>query len=149
MGVALSPCIVPRVGHPSFELAEDELEIGMGIHGEPGTRRGKMISADEIVVEMMSNILPDLPYTQGDEVAVLVNGLGGTPLEEQYVVYRQIDKILKEKGIQIFQTFLVSERQTERKKARRVKIMTYAIILIYFVVQVSIVLSLIHPSHFL
>lgn len=106
MGVALSPCIVPRVGHPSFELAEDELEIGMGIHGEPGTRRGKMIAADEIAAEMMSKILPDLPYAQGDEVAVLVNGLGGTPLEEQYVVYRQIDKILKEKGIKVFHSYI-------------------------------------------
>ena len=106
MGVALSPCIVPRVGHPSFELAEDELEIGMGIHGEPGTRRGKMIAADEIAAEMMSKILPDLPYAQGDEVAVLVNGLGGTPLEEQYVVYRQIDKILNEKGIKVFHSYI-------------------------------------------
>lgn len=116
MGVALSPCIVPRVGHPSFELAEDELEIGMGIHGEPGTRRGKMISADEIVNEMMNAILPDLPYEKGDEVAVLVNGLGGTPLEEQYVVYRQIDKILKEKGIAVYHSY-VGEYATSMEMA--------------------------------
>lgn len=116
MGVALSPCIVPRVGHPSFELAEDELEIGMGIHGEPGTRRGKMISADEIVNEMMDAILPDLPYEKGDEVAVLVNGLGGTPLEEQYVVYRQIDKILKEKGIAVYHSY-VGEYATSMEMA--------------------------------
>lgn len=105
MGVALSPCIVPRVGRPSFELAEDELEIGMGIHGEPGTRRGKMISADEIVSEMMESVLKDLPYSKGDEVAVLVNGLGGTPLEEQYVVYRRIHNILSENGIKVFHAY--------------------------------------------
>lgn len=116
MGVALSPCIVPRVGHPSFELAEDELEIGMGIHGEPGIRRGKMISADEIVSEMMAAILPDLPYEKGDEVAVLVNGLGATPLEEQYVVYRQIDKILKEKGISVYHSY-VGEYATSMEMA--------------------------------
>lgn len=106
MGVALSPCIVPRVGRPSFELAEDELEIGMGIHGEPGTRRGKMISADEIVSEMMESVLKDLPYSKGDEVAVLVNGLGGTPLEEQYVVYRRIHNILSENGIKVFHAYV-------------------------------------------
>ncbi len=106
MGVALTPCTVPRVGHPSFELAEDEMEIGMGIHGEPGIRRGKLISADEIVDEMLQQIVDDLPYQKGDEVAVLVNGLGATPLEEQYVMFRRIHQVLSEKGIRIFHTYI-------------------------------------------
>lgn len=106
MGVALTPCTVPRVGHPSFELAEDEMEIGMGIHGEPGIRRGKLLPADAIVDEMLNQIIDDLPYQAGDEVAVLVNGLGATPLEEQYVMFRRIDKVLSEKGIKIFHSYV-------------------------------------------
>lgn len=106
MGVALTPCIVPRVGKPSFEIADDEMEIGMGIHGEPGIRRGKLLPADEIVAEMMEPIIADIPYKSGDEVAVLINGLGGTPLEEQYVVYRKVDEILKAKGIRPYKVYV-------------------------------------------
>ncbi len=106
MGVALSPCIVPRVGKPGFEIADDEMEIGMGIHGETGIRRGKILSADEIVEEMMQPILKDIPYVSGDEVAVLVNGLGATPLEEQYVVVRKISRLLDEKGIHVYKYFV-------------------------------------------
>ena len=99
MGVALSPCTVPRIGHPSFTIADDEMEIGMGIHGETGIRRGKIEPADQITSEMMERILEDLPFETGDEVAVLVNGLGATPLDEQYIVTRKINAILEEKGI--------------------------------------------------
>jgi len=106
MGVALTPCVVPRVGKPSFEIAGDEMEIGMGIHGEPGIRRGKLLPADEIVAEMMEPIIADIPYVSGDEVAVLINGLGGTPLEEQYVVYRKVDEILKAKGIKPYKVYV-------------------------------------------
>ncbi len=106
MGVALSPCIVPRVGKPGFEIADDEMEIGMGIHGETGIRRGKILPADEIVEEMMQPILKDIPYVSGDEVAVLVNGLGATPLEEQYVVVRKISRLLDEKGIHVYKYFV-------------------------------------------
>jgi dihydroxyacetone kinase-like protein len=106
MGVALTPCTVPRVGRPSFQIADDEMEIGMGIHGEPGIRRGKLISADEIVEEMMPRILNDLPFKGGDEAAVLINGLGATPLEEQYVVYRKVNEILTEKGISVFKSYV-------------------------------------------
>ncbi len=116
MGVALTPCTVPRVGHPSFELADDELEIGMGIHGEPGIRRGKLIPADTIVDEMLNQIIDDLPYEKGDEVAVLVNGLGATPLEEQYVMFRRINQVLSEKGIKIFHTY-VGEYATSMEMA--------------------------------
>ena len=88
MGVALSPNIVPEVGKPQFTLAENEMEIGMGIHGEPGIRRGSLRPSDDIVEEMIQPILSDLPFAAGDEVAVLINGLGATPKEELYVVYR-------------------------------------------------------------
>jgi dihydroxyacetone kinase-like protein len=105
MGVALTPCIVPEVGHASFSLGEKEMEIGMGIHGEPGIRRGELLPADAVVDEMMKPILEDLPYARGDEVAVLVNGLGGTPKEELYVMYRRVAQILKAKGIGVFHVY--------------------------------------------
>lgn len=106
LGVALSPCTVPKVGHPSFHIKEDEMEMGMGIHGEPGMRTGKMKSADEIVDEMMDNLIQDLPYQKGDEVAVLVNGLGGTPLEELYVMFRRVHQRLDQQGISVFHTYI-------------------------------------------
>jgi len=106
MGVALTPCTVPRVGHPGFEIGEDEMEIGMGIHGESGIRRGKLETADEITSEMMEKILEDIPYCTGDEVAVLVNGLGATPLDEQYIVARKVNLILEEKGIKVHRYYV-------------------------------------------
>ena len=106
MGVALTPCIVPEVGKPGFTIGEDEMEIGMGIHGEPGIHRGKLKPADEVVDTMMAAILEDLPYNRDDEVAVLINGLGATPKEEMYIVYRRIDQILKEKGISVFHVYV-------------------------------------------
>ena len=106
MGVALTSCTVPRVGHPSFEIADNEMEIGMGIHGEPGIRRGNLKPADEIVDEMMEPILKDIPYQAGDEVAVLINGLGATPLEEQYVMFRRVKQILDEQGIRVWHTYV-------------------------------------------
>jgi dihydroxyacetone kinase-like protein len=106
MGVALSSCIVPEVGKPSFSIGEDEMEIGMGIHGEPGIERGELKPADEIVSDMMGRILEDLPYAGGDEVAVLVNGLGGTPKEELYILYRKVSLILKERGIGVFHVYV-------------------------------------------
>ena len=82
------------------------MEMGMGIHGEPGMRTGKMKSADEIVDEMMDNLIQDLPYQKGDEVAVLVNGLGGTPLEELYVMFRRVHQRLDQQGISVFHTYI-------------------------------------------
>ena len=101
MGVALTPCIVPRVGKAGFTLGEDEMEIGMGIHGESGIRRGKIESANQIVDEILMKIVQDLPYERNDEVAVLVNGLGATPLDEQYIVVTRIHKKLEELGIKV------------------------------------------------
>ncbi len=106
MGVALSPCIIPEVGKPSFMLEDDEMEIGMGIHGEPGVRRGKLRPADEVVTEMLSAILTDLELDTGDEVSVLVNGLGATCKEELYIINKKISEILKENGISIFSTYV-------------------------------------------
>ncbi len=116
MGVALTPCIVPRVGRPGFEIGEDEMEIGMGIHGETGIRRGKLLPADKIVDEMLSPILADLPFVAGDQVAVLINGLGATPLEEQYVIYRRVAQVLKQKGIEVYHTY-VGEYATSMEMA--------------------------------
>ena len=106
MGVALSPCIVPEVGKAGFNLEDDEMEIGMGIHGEPGIHRGKIQSADEIVKSMMPSIIEDLPYKRGDEVSVLINGLGATPKDELYIVYRKISQMLNDEGISVFKVYV-------------------------------------------
>lgn len=106
MGVALSPNIVPEVGKPQFELGDDEMEIGMGIHGEPGIRRGPMRSADDIIEEMLVPVLEDLPFTSGNEVAVLVNGLGATPKEELYILYRKVSLMLKARGLKVFKVYV-------------------------------------------
>ena len=106
MGVALTPCTVPRIGKPGFEIADDEMEIGMGIHGETGIRRGKLEPADQIVGEMLEKIVNDLPYVSGDEVAVLVNGLGATTLDEQYIVTRKVNEYLKGKGISVHRYYV-------------------------------------------
>lgn len=102
MGVALTPCIVPEVGKPTFTIAEDEMEIGMGIHGEPGIEVGELKTADEIVDIMMGKIMEDIELNKGDEVSIMVNGLGATPLEEQFICYRRVHEILEEKGVKIF-----------------------------------------------
>jgi phosphoenolpyruvate---glycerone phosphotransferase subunit DhaK len=101
MGMALTSCTVPAAGKPTFELGEDEMEIGIGIHGEPGRERRKLASASEIVGTMATTILDDLPFNSGDEVLVFVNGMGGTPLIELYVVYNELAKILKDRGVTI------------------------------------------------
>lgn len=94
MGVALSPCTVPAAGRPTFTIAEDEMEIGMGIHGEPGMKREKLQSADEIAERMATTILADMRLHAGDRLAVMVNGLGATPPEELYILYRRVRQLL-------------------------------------------------------
>lgn len=106
MGVALSPCILPAVGRPTFEIGPDEMEIGMGIHGEPGVSRGKLEPADAIAETLVSKILEDLPIESGGEVSVLVNGLGSTPLEELYIVYRRVHNLLADRGIRIHRRYI-------------------------------------------
>ncbi|MBE3592915.1 MAG: dihydroxyacetone kinase subunit DhaK [Thermoanaerobacter sp.] len=106
MGMALTPCTVPAAGKPSFTLAEDEMEIGIGIHGEPGTHREKIKPADEIVEHLMEKIINDLPYKENDEVAVMINGLGATPLMELYVANRKVAEILESKKIKVYKTYV-------------------------------------------
>jgi len=101
IGVALTPCTVPSVGRPTFEIGDSEMEIGMGIHGEPGVQRGPLRPADAIAEEMVRRLLADMPLSSGDKISLLVNSLGATPHEELYVVYRYVAKRLKELGIQI------------------------------------------------
>lgn len=101
IGVALTAATVPEVGKPGFELPEDELEFGVGIHGEPGYRREKMRTSTEIAAEMMKKLTVVAPFESGQEYAVLVNGLGGTPLMEQFVFYNDVQKQLTEKGAAI------------------------------------------------
>ena len=100
MGVAMSACTLPEIGKPSFEIAEDEMELGMGIHGEPGIHRGKIMTADEVARIMVDTILADMEIPAGSRVAVLVNLLGSTALEEGYIVYGSVAQYLQEKGIQ-------------------------------------------------
>lgn len=106
MGVALSPCIIPEVGHPTFTIGEDEMELGMGIHGEPGINRGKLMTADETVGVILDHIFSDFEYKSGDDVAVMVNGLGATPLEELYIIYRAVHLTLKEKGVGVHRVYI-------------------------------------------
>jgi dihydroxyacetone kinase-like protein len=101
MGVALTPCTVPAVGRPTFEISATEMEIGMGIHGEPGVRRGPLKPADVIADEMLSALLADMPLRSGDRVSVLVNSLGATPPEELYIVYRYVARKLAHSGVEI------------------------------------------------
>ncbi|MCL2204208.1 MAG: dihydroxyacetone kinase subunit DhaK [Defluviitaleaceae bacterium] len=105
MGMALTPCIIPEAGKPGFELAENEMEVGLGIHGEPGVRRDTIKPADAIVDELMAKIMADMPV-DGQEVAVMVNGLGSTPLMELFIVNKRVNEILTGKGVKIYKTFV-------------------------------------------
>lgn len=105
MGVAMTPCILPAVGKPGFQIADDEIEIGMGIHGEKGIETTKIKTAKEIAEILVGRILDDYDYS-GSEVAVLVNGLGGTPLMELYILNMEVQKILEEKDIKAYRTFV-------------------------------------------
>ena len=105
MGVAINPSTIPAAGKPGFILAEDEMEVGIGIHGEPGVRKEKLKSANAIADELLEKILADLDYS-GREVAVLVNGSGGTPLMELLIVNNHIHDVLTAKGVSIFRTFV-------------------------------------------
>lgn len=101
MGMALTSCAVPHVGKPTFDLPEDEMEIGIGIHGEPGRVRMKLKPADEIVEMLMTAVIQDLPYKKGDKVLLFVNGMGGTPLIELYIAYRKAHRIAEDHGLVI------------------------------------------------
>ncbi|MDY6323284.1 MAG: dihydroxyacetone kinase subunit DhaK [Succinivibrio sp.] len=106
VGMALTPCIIPEKGKANFSIEPGKMEIGMGIHGEPGIKVEDLAKADDIVAEMMKPLLEDLPYVKGDEVSVLINGLGATPREELYIVYRKVAEILEGKGIKVFNNYV-------------------------------------------
>jgi dihydroxyacetone kinase-like protein len=101
MGMALTSCTVPHVGRPTFDLPEDQMEIGIGIHGEPGRRRVPTAPADEVAALLMQPVLSDLPFEAGDEVLLFVNAMGGTPLIELYIVYRKAHEIAASHGLQV------------------------------------------------
>lgn len=106
MGVGLSPCILPEVGHPNFTIEPGTMEIGIGHHGEPGIEVAPLESAEQIARRMCDVILTDLPFKSGDDVVVLVSGLGSTPLMEQYILYGEVEKILESKGIKVHKSLV-------------------------------------------
>lgn len=106
MGVGLTPCSLPQTGDPSFEIGEDEMEIGLGHHGEPGIRKAPLDTADNVTDQLLEPIFEDMQIDEGDEVAVLVNGLGSTPRMELYIMFRRVEQVLSEKGIKIYRSYV-------------------------------------------
>jgi len=106
MGMALTSCTPPAKGSPLFELGDDEMEMGVGIHGEPGRSREKLASANAIVDELLEAVRSDLPYESGDEVALMINGLGGTPISELYILYGRAAQQLADKGINVTRSYV-------------------------------------------
>jgi dihydroxyacetone kinase-like protein len=106
MGVALTACTPPAKGSALFELGEDEIEMGVGIHGEPGRERKKMTTADALADELLDAVVTDLPYDSGDTVALMINGLGGTPISELYILYRRAHQQLAERGIAVGRSYV-------------------------------------------
>lgn len=106
MGVGLSPCTIPEVGHPNFTIPEGKMEIGIGHHGEPGIEVVDLESAAKVAERMCNVILPDLPFEDGDEAVVLISGLGSTPVMELYILFNDVQRILKEKGIKIHGSYV-------------------------------------------
>jgi phosphoenolpyruvate---glycerone phosphotransferase subunit DhaK len=106
MGMALTACTPPAKGSPLFELGEDEMEMGVGIHGEPGRRREKLTNADAIIDELLEAVVSDLPYQQGDRVALMINGLGGTPISELYILYGRAHDQLAKRGISVGRNYV-------------------------------------------
>ena len=116
VGFALTPCIIPEVGHPNFTLEDDEMAMGMGIHGEPGVWKGPLKTADELAKESLETILKDMPVAEGEEVCVLINGLGATSMEELYILLDSVLRRLDEKKIRVYRTF-VGEYATSMEMA--------------------------------
>lgn len=106
MGIALSSCIIPASGRPIFDISETEMEIGMGVHGEPGVERGPLRPADDVAANLIRRLLADKPEKPGSEVAVLVNGFGATPLGELYIIFRAAKRLLEEAGVSVFRSYV-------------------------------------------
>ena len=116
VGFALTPCIIPEVGHANFELKENEMAMGMGIHGEPGVWNGPLKTAREIAEESLTTLLNDMPIAEGEEVSILINGLGATSIEELYILSNDVTEILASKGIGVYKT-IVGEYATSMEMA--------------------------------
>ena len=106
VGIGTAPCTIPAVGHPNFTIEDGNMEVGIGHHGEPGIKVEPLKTADEMAAEMVDIILPDLPFASGDEVVVLLSGLGATPVMEQYIVYNKVEELLAEKGIKVYKAYV-------------------------------------------
>ena len=106
VGIGLTPCTIAAVGHPNFKIEAGTMELGIGHHGEPGIQVTELKSADEMAQMMLDIILPDYPFVAGDEVTVLVSGLGATPVMELYILYNKIEEILTEKGIKVHRSYV-------------------------------------------
>jgi len=106
MGTALTSCVTPEKGEPTFDLGEDEIELGIGIHGEPGVERTDVMSADEITEELTESVLDDLDLDDGQEVVTIVNGMGGTPLMELFVVNRRLQELVDDHGLETWDAWV-------------------------------------------
>ena len=106
MGIALTSCVPPAKGEPIFEIGDDEMEVGIGIHGEPGRRRAKITEADTIIDEVFEAVYTDLPFEKGDRVALMVNGMGGTPPSELYLLYRKAALNCQDKGFEVVRNYV-------------------------------------------
>ena len=106
IGIGLAPCTLPANGKPNFTIEDGTMEVGIGHHGEPGIKVEKLKTADEMAEEAVNTILPDLPFTSGDDVAVIVSGLGATPVMELYIFYNKVEELLKEKGITVYHQYI-------------------------------------------
>ena len=106
VGIGTAPCTIPAVGHPNFQIEDGTMEVGIGHHGEPGINVQPLKTAKEIADEMLDLILPDLPFESGDDVFVLLSGLGATPVMEQYIVYDRVEEVMEEKGIKIYRSYV-------------------------------------------
>lgn len=106
IGVGLTPCTIPAVGHPNFSIEAGKMELGIGHHGEPGIEVTDLKPADEVAAMMVDTVLPDLPFASGDEVVVLISGLGATPVMELYIVYNKVAELLADKGIAVYKPYV-------------------------------------------
>lgn len=106
VGIGLTPCTLPAVGHPNFEIKEGTMEVGIGHHGEPGIEVCELETAAQMAKRMVDVVVPDYPFVAGDEIVVLVSGLGATPVMELYVLYNEIEQLLTEKGLKIHKSYV-------------------------------------------
>ena len=106
VGIGLTSCTIPAVGHPNFSIEDGTMEVGIGHHGEPGIKVEKLKTADEMAREMVDVILPDLPFEKGNEVVLLLSGLGATPVMELYILYNKVEELLAEKGITVYRSYV-------------------------------------------